>query len=558
MKNQQRNLGSTLGYTSWEMLNRQSFQIFRSISGPPKKSVDLSKYDHNSGVIHAGNYTPDSLKAELCVEGLDLSYKFFDEEKVSYKKTGKLIKAVEPEHVPRSETLFTRAQMNEYRDIEMIDSKRMIEIEPHCSRSLWSPHTEIVDGGYVMKMFGEDFGERGSKIYTSYPLEKIEDNLEGTAHPIQVSSDPSIDISISPSDLLEDTILRFVMNMSVDHEEAETFFKTYTDSHIKAVVPDDVLLHLTSKSITPASDISEIVLKLERSTSLVRCRELRPNRFLVNIRLTDLYTVAIQKSPSTSSKLLTSCLKLEFDRSADIFMKCFGELQSLDDNFLKSFGEWKKLSKKYGTLQGIDNYWIAALNSEGPIEKRIEALLSHSKTSEHPFATMARMICAFVKSNQLDKALEVFQTVSISGKHFKQPLESFVEKKDLKCIEQLATLVERGMIAERRRGGGQRATNKTSVEKEKTRLLSDGVHAVLTKFYGVSGQKKTKFVDKKLKKKIHRVDEQQLHELCKAIQNAWIQCADGKESLERLVVWCKSNRVEIDEKMQKRINSFSK
>ncbi|UMM33984.1 hypothetical protein L5515_007255 [Caenorhabditis briggsae] len=125
------------------MLTRKTFHAFRSISGPPKKSVELPKYDlvivgggivgcatarqlliekpnlkialvekekelavhqsgHNSGVIHAGiYYTPGSLKAKLCVEGLDLSYEFFDKEKIPYKKTGKLIVAVEQEEVPR-------------------------------------------------------------------------------------------------------------------------------------------------------------------------------------------------------------------------------------------------------------------------------------------------------------------------------------------------------------------------------------------------------------------------------------------------------------------------
>ncbi|EGT30836.1 hypothetical protein CAEBREN_17982 [Caenorhabditis brenneri] len=217
------------------MLSRQTFQIFRSVSGPPKKSVDLPKYDlvivgggivgcatarqlliekpnlkialiekekelavhqsgHNSGVIHAGiYYTPGSLKAKLCVEGLDLSYEFFDKEKVPYKKTGKLIVAVEPEEVPRLDALFIRAQTNGCRDIEMIDSKRITEIEPHCKglKALWSPHTGIVDWGYVTKRFGEDFEKRGGKIYTSYPLQKIEDNLKDSNYPIRVSSDPS-------------------------------------------------------------------------------------------------------------------------------------------------------------------------------------------------------------------------------------------------------------------------------------------------------------------------------------------------------------------------------
>lgn len=46
---------------------------------------------NNSGVIHAGiYYTPGSLKAKLCVQGLRLMYKYCDEHKVPYKKVGKV------------------------------------------------------------------------------------------------------------------------------------------------------------------------------------------------------------------------------------------------------------------------------------------------------------------------------------------------------------------------------------------------------------------------------------------------------------------------------------
>ncbi|CAI2353645.1 unnamed protein product [Caenorhabditis sp. 36 PRJEB53466] len=216
------------------MLSRQTIQVLRCISGPPLKSAALAKYDlvivgggivgcatarqllierpnlkialiekekelaahqsgHNSGVIHAGiYYTPGSLKAKLCVEGLDLSYKFFDENNVPYKKTGKLIVAVEQEEIPRLDALFERAKTNGCRDIEMIDSAKITEIEPHCKglKALWSPHTGIVDWGFVTKKFGEDFEKRGGQIFTSYPLKNISDNHD-PSYPIRVSSDSS-------------------------------------------------------------------------------------------------------------------------------------------------------------------------------------------------------------------------------------------------------------------------------------------------------------------------------------------------------------------------------
>ncbi|UYV74857.1 L2HGDH [Cordylochernes scorpioides] len=45
---------------------------------------------HNSGVIHAGiYYQPGSMKAKLCVEGMNLLYQYCDTHKIPYKKCGK-------------------------------------------------------------------------------------------------------------------------------------------------------------------------------------------------------------------------------------------------------------------------------------------------------------------------------------------------------------------------------------------------------------------------------------------------------------------------------------
>ena len=46
---------------------------------------------HNSGVIHAGiYYTPGSLKAKLCVQGVELLYDYCDKNNIPYNKCGKV------------------------------------------------------------------------------------------------------------------------------------------------------------------------------------------------------------------------------------------------------------------------------------------------------------------------------------------------------------------------------------------------------------------------------------------------------------------------------------
>lgn len=56
-----------------------------------KPFIAAHQSGHNSGVIHAGiYYAPGSLKAKLCVEGLDLTYKYCSEKNIPYKKCGKV------------------------------------------------------------------------------------------------------------------------------------------------------------------------------------------------------------------------------------------------------------------------------------------------------------------------------------------------------------------------------------------------------------------------------------------------------------------------------------
>ncbi|CAI2354878.1 unnamed protein product [Caenorhabditis sp. 36 PRJEB53466] len=359
-------------------------------------------------------------------------------------------------------------------------------------------------------------------------------------------------------------ILRFVAEKSADYAEAEAVIAKFASSHLMAVVPDDVLLQLTVRSISGSSTIPSIQKTLETLITLSVSRELRPSHKLVGQQLSHLYSKAIQNCSKTAGDLLTLCWKLNFDTSPDTFLQCYAEIQAGklrtgEENWLKSFGEWKKLSMKYGNQQGIDSYWMEALRADDKgVAKRIDALLTHSGKLEHPFATMARMICALIRMDELEKAMEVFQRVSVSGNHFREPLQVFVENNDLPSIERLAALIERGMMVERKRG--KRANKSGETAKKSSTLFGEDVHSVLEKFYGVSGKtKKKKFDPKgKAKRKIHRVDEGQLHQLCSSVQKAWIKCAESKESASRLSEWCLKNRLDIEETVERKLKILLK
>ncbi|KAJ9584331.1 hypothetical protein L9F63_021331, partial [Diploptera punctata] len=164
-----------------------------------EKESQLAQHQtgHNSGVIHAGiYYKPGSLKAKLCVEGLHLMYEFCDSHKIPYKKVGKLIVATNALEVERLDDLQERGIKNNVPDLEMVDIKKIKEIEPHCEGlcGLWSPHTGIVDYGEVTKSYGEEFTEKGGKVYLDFEVigfREVKESSpsstgEGNKYPVQV------------------------------------------------------------------------------------------------------------------------------------------------------------------------------------------------------------------------------------------------------------------------------------------------------------------------------------------------------------------------------------
>ncbi|XP_077998212.1 L-2-hydroxyglutarate dehydrogenase, mitochondrial-like [Glandiceps talaboti] len=153
---------------------------------------------HNSGVIHAGiYYQPGSLKAKLCVEGLQLAYKYCDENNVPYKKCGKLIVALNPEQAARLDGLYKRGLENEVPGLKLIGPKEIKEREPYCRglKAIDSPNTGIVDWGEVTRSYGKNFKDMGGSITLgaevkgfSMTRESPTDSKEGMKYPVTVTT----------------------------------------------------------------------------------------------------------------------------------------------------------------------------------------------------------------------------------------------------------------------------------------------------------------------------------------------------------------------------------
>ena len=145
---------------------------------------------HNSGVIHAGiYYKPGSLKAKLCVEGLDLIYKYCNEKKIPYKKVGKLIVATNDDELKNLMDLHERGLKNNVKDLQLIDEDKIARYEPNCKgiKALWSPHTGIVDFVEICNHYARDFNTAGGEVFYNFKVNGFEEVADAD-YPVNVKA----------------------------------------------------------------------------------------------------------------------------------------------------------------------------------------------------------------------------------------------------------------------------------------------------------------------------------------------------------------------------------
>ena len=122
----------------------------------------------SSGVIHAGiYYEPGSLKAQLCVEGARELYDYCDEKGVPYRKSGKLVVAVEDSELGRLDELERRGIANSVPQLRRLAGDEIAEIEPNARgvAALHSPATGVVDFVAVATSYADDMEAAGGTLH---------------------------------------------------------------------------------------------------------------------------------------------------------------------------------------------------------------------------------------------------------------------------------------------------------------------------------------------------------------------------------------------------------
>lgn len=150
-----------------------------------EKEVAAHQTGHNSGVIHSGiYYKPGSYKAINCVSGRRELVQFAKDHHIPHDICGKIIVATEESELAHMNKVYNNGIANGVEGIEIIDSKRIKEIEPHCEgiSGLWVGCTGIIDYTDVAKKYVEliQAKNNGSKVLTSHKVTGFEKNSNNT------------------------------------------------------------------------------------------------------------------------------------------------------------------------------------------------------------------------------------------------------------------------------------------------------------------------------------------------------------------------------------------
>ena len=168
--------GGIIGLSTAMQLVRQYPSGARIAVVEKENELAVHQTGHNSGVIHSGiYYRPGSRKSQFCVAGVQKLVQFCDDNEIEYERCGKVIVATDESELGRLQDLYERGTANGVADLEIIDSARLEEIEPHVKgvKALWAPHTGIVDYTRVASAYAIHFQEDGGDIFTGAAVQAI-------------------------------------------------------------------------------------------------------------------------------------------------------------------------------------------------------------------------------------------------------------------------------------------------------------------------------------------------------------------------------------------------
>ena len=137
----------------------------------------------NSGVLHAGfYYTPDSLKSRFTVEGNKLLTDYCLKNNLSINRCGKVVVAKDEKELDSIFELKRRGDTNGV-DLELIDEKRLEEIEPNArtfDKALYSPTTSVVNPKEVVAHIADTLKRKVNILFNEKFIKRDDTNTIST------------------------------------------------------------------------------------------------------------------------------------------------------------------------------------------------------------------------------------------------------------------------------------------------------------------------------------------------------------------------------------------
>jgi L-2-hydroxyglutarate oxidase len=137
---------------------------------------------HNSGVIHSGlYYKPGSLKAQTCVEGRELMYRFCETHGIPFQRCGKVVVATEHRELELLLELEDRGRKNGLTGLRRLRRDDIRELEPAVSgiAGLHVPETGVVDYRLVLKTYADIATDAGVEIRMGARLRSVDRVSDG-------------------------------------------------------------------------------------------------------------------------------------------------------------------------------------------------------------------------------------------------------------------------------------------------------------------------------------------------------------------------------------------
>ena len=151
-----------------------------------EKELAFHQTGRNSGVIHSGlYYKPGSFRANNCVEGRKQLVDFAIKHNINHDICGKIVLATNQIEKDRLPFLKENGENNNLKGLEIIDMKRVKEIEPFAEgmEALWVPESGIIDYKGVTNKLAELIKQinPNSVILTNCELISVENDILKTS-----------------------------------------------------------------------------------------------------------------------------------------------------------------------------------------------------------------------------------------------------------------------------------------------------------------------------------------------------------------------------------------